>query len=304
MLYHIGMTTNVHAINQSSIRAHTAGVSVQRPEAVRSKMYWVAMAGSLGLAFLGTVFGALSYFPAKFANRINANAEHESLAQHFKIQIADRLGVAPSEVTRDHLYDLATKDAAFAKLLEASAAEEKKDNRGSMIGAGVATALPVVGAVGSLAHIGTSLALTMGASIFDKDILKVTDVTDHIEAKLAANELATADDLMLLRVAQNDELSKGITEQYGKQFHKLNSKKRMEVIAQMPSLFDSTARDSTALNNQLVTTQDLAIEQAPKATNWSSRMSRKPSQGAGAQAGFRTQINQERALAAQNKTQV
>lgn len=256
-------------------------------------MYWALAAGSFVLGMFPGI-GLASYIPSKMANNMKAEAEHDSIADHYRLQIAERLGVAPTAVTREHLYEAAAHDAGFSKLLESSMKQKASDDRKAGITAGLSGVAGAVGMSIGLGYMATEMALHAGASsIFEKDTMTVLDVTDHIEAKMAQNMLVNPDDLMLLRVAQNEGLAVELEAKYGKPYHKLAPQQRMQVIESMPSLFETTMRDATALNNRMVKPQDLALQQAPEPAKWSANRAKQQRQ-----AGFRARIAAEQARAA------
>lgn len=275
-------------IDQNSLSAHSAGVSVQRPKVGAGPVKWVLLAATVGLSFALPVIGSLiGYIPSRISNSLESNAEHDSIAKHFSEEIGMRIGKPPEAVTRDDLYEVAARDAGFNQLLQGVHEQKASADRGSLVGAGAGAVLHGVGMV-----VG-SLAADVGVSaLFKKDELYVLDVSDHIEEKLAAGEPVTAEDVFMLRVAQNDELALRIEQENGKKFQKLDENKRAQIMQAMPGLFDAAQNDAAALNARTIKTQQLAVQTAPDQQKWAHRVGRQPRA-----ANFRAQVEASRAQA-------
>lgn len=283
-------------IDQNSLSAHTAAVSVQRPKAGAGPIKWVLLAATVGLSFALPVIGSIiGYIPGRLVNKMEQNAEHESIAKHYSEEIGVRLGKAPEAVTRDDLYQVAARDAGFSQLLQGVQEQKDSADRSSLIGAGAGAALHGVGFV-----VG-SLAADVGASVlFKKDEVFVLDATDAIEAKIAAGQPVSMEDVFTLRVAQNDVLASRILEETGKKFHKLDPSnkddagKLAKLYQSMPGLVEAAKRDAELLNTGKVKAQSLAVQTAPAQQEWAQRVGKKvPAAG-----GFRQQVEARRAQTA------
>lgn len=253
------------SVNAHSLVSNVATVSSGPPDLVRApaevgKKYWVLRGVAAVLGFV-PLLGALSYMPASWANHIEAKAEHESIAEHYRDQLAAHFGIAPDAVQVEHLYQAAVHDLEFSKLLESSARQEKTANKHAAASAGVSFFAGGLGVVGDLV---ATQVLASASTIFDKDDLTVLDTVDHIDEKRAAGEVINADDIMLLRVSQNPALQHEIRQRHGKSYQKLSGDKRLAVIEEMPDLFHTTMRDASAVNQGLVSVKELSLESAPR----------------------------------------
>lgn len=277
------------AVNQQSLSSRVAATSVQRPKPGAGPIKWAWMAGGIALAFALPVIGSIiGYVPNRIANKMDANAEHDSLATHFSGQIGKRLGKDPAKVTRADLYEVAAKDAGFAKLLQSSQQQKESADRSALVGAGAGAILHGSGAVKAIVG---SIAADIGASaIFGKDDLFVSDVGDHIDAKRAAGEPVTAEDVFMMRLAQNDTLVQAVFEKTGKKFHKLDDAKRAEIMQAMPALYEASQNDATLLNSGQLSSQELAVQTPQQQGGWTQRVGGKQSKA----SSFRDQVEARR----------
>ncbi len=257
------------AINQASLTSNPTAVPVApRMQKGNGALYWLSLAVGMGVAaltipipFVGSAGSLLSYLPFRFSNSIEAKNQQESIANHFRVQIAERMGIAPEAVTRQHLLELAAKDEAFGKLIETSLHQQNSNNRNALIGSVVGTVIPGATIVQSL---GTNLVANTAASvIFDKNEISIIDTTDHFDQVRASGGMVQPEDVMLLRVAQNDELQAQIMQDFGAKFHKLSPMKRVEAMQALPKLYQACMRDAARLNSGRVTSQALAVEPPP-----------------------------------------
>lgn len=254
-----------------------SGSLVSHPVAVRfnagtGMVGWGLLATSVALAFVPFVGWALSYVPSRLKNSLEAKADQDSLANHYRVQIAERLGISPEAVTRDDLLKLAAKDEAFGKLIQGSLNNQEDANRSVNISAAVGALLPGAGAIGSIA---AGLAADVGlGKIFSKDDVSVSDAADYLDQVRAAGGMVQPEDVMLLRVAQNPELQEKIQQYYGAKFHKLSASKRVDVAKEMKFLYGACFNDKERLNAGLVTSQALAVE-PPPAMNWQEVVGKK-----------------------------
>lgn len=284
------------AVEAGSLRSHVATISaMSRARAEPGMLKWGLMAVAAGLSFIPVVGVPISYLPSRMMNALDAKAEQTSLANHYRVQIAQRMGIAPEEVTRQHLLELAAKDEAFAKLIAGSVADKAKANRSAAIGTAVGTGASIfVPGAGMLGVIGANIAADMGASlIFDKDEATVSAAADYFDEVRAAGQQVQPQDIMLLRVAQNEELSAEIEKNFGGKFHKLSAMKRLEVAQSMPVLFQACVRDAMRLNEGSVTSQQLAVEKPP-AMNWQAAVGKRAKPA----TSFRAQVESRRAAQA------
>lgn len=283
-------------IDQNSLSAHTAAVSVQRPKPGAGPIKWVLLAATVGLSFALPVLGSIiGYIPSRLTNKLEDNAEHDSIAQHYSEEIGARLGKDPKQVTRDDLHEVAARDAGFSQLLQGVQEQKDSADRSSLIGAGAGAVMHGVG------FIVGSVAADVGASmLFKKDEVFVLDATDAIEAKIAAGQPVSMEDVFMLRVAQNDLLAERILQETGKKYHKLDpsnkddAQKLTKLYQSMPGLVEAAKRDAELLNTGKVKAQSLAVQTAPAQQEWAQRVGKKPA----ASGGFRQQVEARRAQAA------
>ncbi len=240
-----------------------AVTSAQRIRGGAGAARWAWLAAGVALGFAIPVFGSLiGYIPSRIVNKMDAQAEHDSLAKRYSVQIAQRLGKNPMDVTRDDLYEVAAKDINFSKLLQSSQEQKASSDRSALVGAGVGSVLHGAGAVKAIA---SNIAADMGvAAIFGKEELYLSDAADHLDAKRAAGQPVVAEDMFMLRIAQNDRLAAEIQEKMGRKFHKLEAKDRMAVMENMPELYNAAMADADDFNSGRKNSQQLATEAAPQ----------------------------------------
>lgn len=265
----------------NSLRGRVAAAAVPlRAQLEKAEKTWGVRALQVA-AFAATLIPIIglgvTYMLDRQKNSAVADNKKEVLAKHYRSQIAAVTGVRADKVKAKDL-NLAKGNAAIAQAV--SKVDEEKDNanRGALFALGGAAALssfvPLPG-VGTIAHTASKLAVdATGAiaggvvsSFFDKDILSTHDVVVHLNDKQAAGEEITAEDIVMLRIAQNEALQQELKKANGKAFHKMTPEQQRAVVVTMPGMEDAQAI-ATRINTGPLTIEDALMAKPIKQQSW------------------------------------
>lgn len=232
-------------------------------KAQKSGTFWKVAA--FGTAFLGAFGLGASYLMERKKNNAVRNSQLDVLAEYYRYQIAGTLGMNPDNVTASDLKTAAQMNPALRQAIQKVEDKRSSANRGAgLSSAGVLAVGGMIPGVSGVAKIGADLigsAVGSGVSnMFDKNVLHVNDMVEHIDAKLKAGEAITAQDIMILRVAQNDKWQQDFMSRYKTPFHKMKPETQSQVIASMPELMEGAGKQAYALNSGLVSPQSLVME--------------------------------------------
>ena len=239
-------------------------------------------AGMLGAFGMGA-----SWAVDRYKNSVVAHDKKVVLANYYREQIATQLGIDPSRVNVNALEMAARVNPMFANMLSKVKAEHANEIRslmmGTALGAAAGSWIPGVGAISNTAakatvhlaaQIGGAVTGGMAASFFNKDVLFTQDVAEHIDAKMKQGEAITSFDVMLLRIAQDENFQTAIKKQSNKPFHKMSEAEQRAVLATMPGFYDAAERDAEAVNQGRITQQDLLVVSpgaVQQQTSWAQR---------------------------------
>lgn len=217
---------------------------------------WLAVTGAV--ACVPVIGVGISYGMDRYRNSATAKKQKEVLADHYANEVAATLGIPANKITGREL-DMAARynpmiDRAVAKVKQ----EEKNSNRAAALGLAGAYATgaafaPVLGGVtNGLAHGAATMAVHMGgniagssvSSVFDKPQLHVQDVMEILDAKHKGGEPITAQDVLMLRIAQDVNLQRNIRKHSDVAFHKMTPEQQQRVISQLPAMYWKEAKES------------------------------------------------------------
>jgi hypothetical protein len=236
-------------------------------------------------------------------NAVVADNKKEVLAQHYRHQIAAVVGVRPDKVTKTDL-KLAKGNELLAQATKKVDEEKDSANRSAAFALGGAAALssfiPLPGA-GTVAHTVSKLAVDatgaiaggMVSSLFDKDILQTHDVIVHLNEKQARGEQITAEDIVTLRIAQNEALQQQLKKVNGKAFHKMTPEQQRPIILTMRDMGDAQAI-ALRVNSTSLMIEDVLMMK-PQEQSWTTRVG-------GPRAAQGSFVEQQRARAAASNT--
>lgn len=267
--------------------SQVAGVSVKslRERLKEARGGWWSTAlkvAAMAAAFIPAGF-LISMGVDRIRNGVIADRQNEVLADHYKSQVANTLGIDPEKVNIHDLRLAARVNPMVRSAIDKVMREKDSANRSALLGNGAVGALTLGGVlpgINGLARMAIvdAPALVAGnvvSSLFDKDVLMVHDVMEHLDAKQHAGEAVTAQDVLLLRIAQSEDWQKAFAKQYGMAFHKMNEAQQRSVINVLPSGTYAEAQESaTKLANGQIKVADLLTpsqvasnDNTPTATN-------------------------------------
>ena len=293
-------------------RSHTAAVSVNgnlRGQMEKARGSWVGKAllvSSLVIPFLffavPWVGNAISYAFDMRRNRVIEKKQKEVLTDYYRDQVATQLGIDPKTVSVGDLELAAKVNPMIAGAINKVNAEKKSANRGAaMATAGAAAVgwIPGVNAITNVVahgavHMGGAVAGGVVSSLFDKDVLHVQDMVEHLDAQRAEGKQITPEDIVLLRISQDEKWQAAFKKQYSKPFHKLSDVEKQQVLASMPDMLLGAEKQAEALNRGLISPQNLVMSGTESTSSFTDQVGRKP-----AAQSFAAGIANERAAAAQ-----
>lgn len=280
------MAAGTTAKFQTVTSSHVATTSVDRSlrgMMERARSSWVTKAlfvATLAVGFIPVVGAGISYVVDRRRNRIVEKKQKEVLADYYRPQIAAQLGISPESVNVRDLELAAQVNPMIKGAIDKVVKEKKSSNRAasfSSIGATAVGWLPFAGGItnglakGAL-HLGGAAAGGMASSMFDKDVLHVHDMVEHIDAKLAAGEAVTAYDIVLLRAAQDEKWQADFKKQNKQPFHKLPEEQQRQVIAGMPDMLMGADKQAEALNRGLISPQSLVMAGPESTSNFAANV--------------------------------
>lgn len=245
--------------------------------------------GLLSFVGLGHVSSAVSLGLDRIRNNRIATRQKQVLAEEFRVPVASILGIDPDSVTVNDLQLAAQVNPQVAGAISKVEHERSSNNRASMIAAGAGAAVGfipgaamIAQAGGQLAqgamHVGATIAADVGArTVFDKDVLEVLDVMEIIDAKMKQGQLVTWNDMMMLRIAQDETLQKQIKKHTGGEaFHKMNPAQQQVVMQALPEMHEAAAYDANLLNGRRVELSSLVLSspgaQHQRGGGWAARV--------------------------------
>ncbi len=270
---------------------------------------WLGLPGMIG-----------SFFIDRAKNDRVANEQKKVLADYYRVPVAAQLGIDPNSVTVKDLQLAAQVNPMVANAIAKVDREKNSQNRVALMaaGGGIAGGALLGGAgllpgISGLSHsAGHAVAHTVGSvggsvagmavnPLFDKHVLETTDVAAHISEKRSQGQAVEANDIFLLRMAQDEQLQKQIKKQTGGHaFHKMNPAQQQVVMQSMPELMQAAARDAELLNRGQIDEANLVMhspgmQQRAEQGGWAQRVG-----GQKMRAGsFAAQVNAERATGPQ-----
>lgn len=257
-------------VDGASIRSRIAGFSepvMHRLEKIGNKNFWPRMALGLAISFIPTIGTAAGFMLHRHFNHTTAEEKKAVLAEHYKSLVAATEGIDENKVTVDDLTRAAMKNEALKGAVESVEQEKLSANRAAALGAVGAYAtgaalMPVIGGVVSNGisgiagqTIGNMAAKTVSetpgiigggilSSLFDKDTLTAHDVMMHLDAKAHRGEAITANDVLVLRIAQDETWQKAFAKQQGTAFHKMTEVQQQSVLNSLPNRMYAEAQES------------------------------------------------------------
>jgi hypothetical protein len=275
---------------QTITSSHTAAVAVQKQAPVgkrieSAKGSWVAKAllvASLAVAFIPGIGAAISYGIDRRRNRVVEKKQKEVLADYYRGPIAAQLGISPESVNVRDLELAAQVNPMIDSAIKKVTAEKKSANRAAVLSSAGSAAVGLIPGVNGLAkgalHLGGAVAGGMASSIFDKDVLMVHDMVEHIDAKLAAGEPVDFRDIVLLRIAQDEKWQADFKKQNKQPFHRLDPAAQDQVLASMPDILMGADMQAKGLNRGVITPQSLVMAGPESTSNFAANVASK-SQG-------------------------
>lgn len=254
------------------------------------------LAGSIAVAFIPVIGSGISHLIDRSRHRVEANAEKTALADWYRNQVAAQLGMNPKSVTMQDFELAARHNPMLASAIEKVEAQRKSDNRASMLAAGAGTAASVMlpGVGGGVTKIAAEMSASAAgygvAKLMDKDKLFAQDAVDMINEKRASGQEILAEDVFLLRIAQHEGMQEELAKANGKAFHKLTEAQQAAVMKSMPDFYATAQREAYALNQGMISEQDLMVSSPISGAGWSqSRAERNHLKGS-----FRDRVSAER----------
>lgn len=246
-------------------------------QAQKSGTFWKVAA--FGTAFLGAFGLGASYLMERKKNNAVRNSQLDVLSEYYRHQIAGTLGMNPDNVTASDLKAAAQINPALRQAIQKVESKRDSANRGAgMSSVGILAVGGMIPGVSGVAKIGADIvagAVGGGVSnMFDKDILHVNDVVEHIDAKLKAGEPITAQDIMILRASQDENWQKQFKDRYKTAFHKMKPETQAQVVQSMPDMMAGAEKQAYALNSGLVSPQSLVMEGPAATSNYAGAVAR------------------------------
>jgi len=239
----------------------------KKMEHISREGFWKGMAVTAAIGMIPLVGVGLATIFDFFKNGAIANKQKTVLADYYKNQVAATLGIDPRKVTARELDAAARINPMIASAIAKVKHDKDNSNRAAVLGAAGAYATgaalaPVLGGVVSataqpIIHMATHVAVDGAgqmagggvSSLFDKQVLHVHDVMEHLDEMHKAGTPITAKDVMMLRIAQSEPLQKEIRKHSEMAFHKMNEAQQQAVISSLPSQYWTEAQESAAKIN-------------------------------------------------------
>lgn len=246
-------------IKSSSIRSEVAAVSVPLRERLKGAQggWWVTAitVGALAAGFIPFGIGAAVGLAAdRYRNHLVADRQEAVLADHYRDSVAATLGIDPQSVSAGQLRQAARVNPMLASAISKVEMEKDSANRAALLASGASGALGVATGIGFIPvlsfipHLAAHAAATMAgvgvSSLFDKDILTAHDMMEHLDEKQTRGETITPNDVMLLRIAQDEAWQKAFAKQYGVAFHKMTEAQQQSVMNSLPNAMYAEAKES------------------------------------------------------------
>jgi len=285
----------------SSLRSAAAPLRVRLEKAETTWGVRAWQVAAFAATLIPVIGLGITYAIDRHKNAVVADNQKDVLAQHYRTQIAAVVGVPSGKVTKKDL-QLAAGNPAIAQAVKKIDDEKKSADRSAAFALGGAAALssfvPLPGA-GTVAHTVSKLAvdgagaIAGGAvsSMFDKDILHVHDMVVHLNDKQAAGQQITAEDIVMLRIAQDEKMQAELKTQNGKAFHKMTPEQQRAVMISMPGM-ENASNVAQRINARFMTVED-AMMAKPAQSSWAVRVGG----SRGPRGSFTSQVTASRAAA-------
>jgi hypothetical protein len=245
-------------MTSNGIRANYAGTSGVKHQAKGlGKWGWALVAASMALAFIPVAGGALSHIVDRFRSSSEAKDKKKTLTKWYRNQIAAQLQIAPEKVTYKDLELAAQLNPTFGKMISKIEDEQSKENKSSLIGAGIATFVPGIG--GGFKGAGIMMGASMTPYLFGDKEMPIDEVANHINEKRQNGQPIEAGDIFMLRLAHDTELQEKIAKEHGARFQKMNGSQQQALMNTMPNMMQAAEREAYALNKGLISEQDLIL---------------------------------------------
>ena len=260
------------------------------------------MVGSIAVSFLGGLGLGASHFMDRARNGEVAKQQKKILVERYRGLIAERLGMDPARVGVRDLDMAAQNDPVLRNAVERIEHDRKSENRISVMATGGGMAVGgLLPGVSGIAKGGVSIAGSVVGSVasgfFNKNVLHTDDVMRHIAEQRQAGQAISTQDVMLLRIAQDETLQARIKERSGHAFHKMNDEQQAQLMQSMPELANAAAVDAQRLNSGQINEAGLLSSTSGQMAvrgGWAERVGgSRPMQGSFVQG-----LNAERAAAA------
>ena len=233
-------------------------------------MSWALIGASAVLAMipLGLTLGmgpGIAHVVDRFRSNMDANKQKKALTDWYRHQIAGQLGIPADQVTYRDLDLAAQSNPTFKAMVEKVDRDESQENTASGIATFTQYANPLswfVPGAGGVTKAVTYIGATMSPMIFAKDKIFVDDVADHIHEKRTAGQALEVGDVFMLRLAHNEALQDDIEKRFGAKFQKMNPEQQQGVMMQMPEMMQAAQREAYAVNQGLISEQDLVVASA------------------------------------------
>ncbi len=278
--------------------SHTATVALRdrMQGASKSGMFWTIAA--FGIALVPFAGLGIAHLLERKKNSVVEKKKLDVLADYYRNQVAAQLGISPDSVTASDLKLAAQVNPALDQAIKKVTAEKSNANRNSAMANGAAY-VAGVGMAGGVAKIGVELgAAVVGGSVssmFDKNVLRVQDVIEHIDAKVAAGQVVTATDIVLLRISQDEQWQEAFKKQHGKPFHQLDEAAQQQVLSTMPDMLLNADKEAVALTRGLISPQSLVMSGPATSSNFAASVGGSRA----AQGSYAANVEAQRALASQ-----
>lgn len=246
---------------------------------------------AFALSWLGAPGIAGSYIIDRTRSNLMANRQKDVLAKHLGLKDAAELDA------------MARRDPRYKAVVDPINNEKANSDRSAAFVNGGALALgawmPGLSGVSHLvAHGGVALGGAVTSSLFDRHSFAPHEVMQDINAKRAGGQMVVAQDILLLKIAQNQNWQAQFKKQHGYAFDKATPELRRQVVNAMPELGWAQGV-ANQFNSGALEEPDLLMLQLPAPAQRWAQMVGGSRQGAGS---FVQQLNAERAAAAQRAT--
>lgn len=209
--------------------------------------------GSIAVSFLGGLGLGASHLMDRARNGEVAKQQKTVLVDMYRGVIAQRLGMDPARVNVRDLEAAAQIDPVLKNAMQRIERDKNSENRVSALASGGGLALGgilpgVSGVTKGVVSVVGSLGGAAVSGLFNKDVLNTDDVMMHINGKRSAGQGITTQDVMMLRIAQDETLQASIKQRSGHAFHKMNPQQQQMLMQNMPELANSAQVDAQRFN--------------------------------------------------------